>query len=123
MIGVLILPTAQGAQHVHAAHVGQVQVQQDEVVVVDLAQIDAFLAQVGRVDVEPSDFSISSMLCAVALSSSINSTRIRLSCRVPRIPPAALTIRLMHGSALTCPYRSLRPVNGAGPSGRIVNLI
>jgi len=30
--------------------------------------------------------SINSMLCAVALSSSINNTRIGLSCRVPAFP-------------------------------------
>ena len=44
--------TLQRAQHVHAAHVRQVEVQQDEVVVVDLAEIDAFLTQVRGVDVE-----------------------------------------------------------------------
>ncbi len=43
---------AQLAQHVHAGHVGQIEVQQDQVVIVDLAEIDAFLAQVGRIDVE-----------------------------------------------------------------------
>ena len=52
MIGVLILADPQGAQHVDAAHVGQVEVQQDEVVVIDLAEIDAFFAEVGRIDVE-----------------------------------------------------------------------
>ena len=39
-------------QHIHAAHVGQIQIEQDKVIVVDLAQIDAFLTQVGRIDVE-----------------------------------------------------------------------
>jgi len=46
------LAVPQRAQNVHAAHVGQVQVQQDQVVVVDLAQIHALFAQVRRVDVE-----------------------------------------------------------------------
>jgi hypothetical protein len=63
-------------QHVQPAHVGQVQVQKDDVVVVDLAQIDALFAEVGRVDVEALDFSISSIDWAVALSSSISRTRI-----------------------------------------------
>src|SRR6185503_21057400 len=40
------------AQHVHAAHVGQIEVQQDQVVVVDLAEIDALFAEVRRIDVE-----------------------------------------------------------------------
>mgnify|MGYP007104195972 CR=1 FL=1 len=40
------------AQNLKPAHVRQVQVQQNEVVVIDLAQIDAFLAQVGRIDIE-----------------------------------------------------------------------
>jgi hypothetical protein len=46
------LADPQRAQHVHAAHVRQIEVEQDEVVVVDLSQIDAFLAQVGSIDVE-----------------------------------------------------------------------
>ncbi len=48
----LDLRDAQAAQHLVARHVGQVQVQQDDVVVVELAEIDAFLAEIGRVDVE-----------------------------------------------------------------------
>ncbi len=39
-------------EHVIAVHVGQVQVEQDDVVVVELAEIDAFFAQVCRVAVE-----------------------------------------------------------------------
>src|SRR5579862_8785755 len=46
------LADTQAAQHLDAAHVGQIQVEQDEIVIVDLAQIDAFLTQVRRVDVE-----------------------------------------------------------------------
>jgi hypothetical protein len=48
----LHLGDAQLAQHVIAVHVGQVQVEQDDVVIVELAQIEAFLAEVGRIDVE-----------------------------------------------------------------------
>ena len=40
------------AQHLVAGHVRQVQVEKDDVVVVELAEIDAFFAEVGRVDVE-----------------------------------------------------------------------
>ncbi|MNY07295.1 hypothetical protein D3C86_1400940 [compost metagenome] len=46
------LADAQLTQNLKAAHVGQVQVQQNEVVVIDLAQIDAFFTQVGRIDVK-----------------------------------------------------------------------
>jgi hypothetical protein len=42
-------------------HVGQVQVEQDDVVIIELAQIEAFLAEVRRVDVEPLGVSISSI--------------------------------------------------------------
>ena len=37
----------------YAAHVRQVQIEKDDVVVVELAEIDALLAEIGRVDVEP----------------------------------------------------------------------
>jgi hypothetical protein len=47
------LGVAQLAQHLHAAHVRQVEVQKDQVVIVDLAEIDPFLAEVSGVDVEP----------------------------------------------------------------------
>ena len=40
-------------EHVIAVHVGQVQVEKDDVVIVELGEIEAFLAQIGRVDVEP----------------------------------------------------------------------
>ena len=53
-------------QHFVAGHVGQVQVEQNDVVVVELAEIDALFPEIGGVDVNPSDLSISSMLCAVA---------------------------------------------------------
>ena len=48
----LYLGDPQGAQHLVSRHVGQVQVEQDDVVVVELAEVDAFLAEVRRVDVE-----------------------------------------------------------------------
>jgi hypothetical protein len=43
-IGVLTLAEAQLLQHLVARHVGQVQVQEDDVVVVELAEIDALFA-------------------------------------------------------------------------------
>ena len=43
---------AQLAQNLMPAHVGQVQVQQDQVVVVKLGQIDPVFAQVGAIDVQ-----------------------------------------------------------------------
>src|SRR5690606_748829 len=35
-----------------SSDVGQIEVEQDDVVIIQLAQIEAFLAQIGRVDVE-----------------------------------------------------------------------
>ena len=46
------LGDAERLQHFIARHVGQVQVEQDDVVVIELAEIDAFFAEIGRVDVE-----------------------------------------------------------------------
>jgi hypothetical protein len=43
---------AQLAQHLVAGHVGQVQVQKDDVVIVKLREIDALLPQVGGIDVQ-----------------------------------------------------------------------
>jgi hypothetical protein len=40
-------------QHVVAVHVRQVQVEQDDVVVVELAEVEALFAEVRRIDVEP----------------------------------------------------------------------
>ena len=48
----LDLGHSQRPQDLIAGHVGQIQVQQDDVVVVELAEIDPFLAQVRHVDVE-----------------------------------------------------------------------
>src|SRR6201999_3547269 len=42
----------QRAQHLEPGHVGEVQVEQDDVVVVQLAEIDALFAEVRRIDVE-----------------------------------------------------------------------
>ena len=47
------LRDAQFLEYIVAVHVGQVQVEQDDVVIIQLAQIEAFLAQVRRVHVEP----------------------------------------------------------------------
>ena len=33
-------------------HVGQVQIEQDDVVIIELAEIEALFAQIGRIDVE-----------------------------------------------------------------------
>ena len=48
----LDLGHAQRPQHLVAGHVGQIEVEQDDVVVVELAEVDAFLAEVRHVDVE-----------------------------------------------------------------------
>ncbi len=52
----LHLGDAQGPQNLEARHVGKVQVQEDDVVVVELAEIDAFFPQIGGVDVETLGF-------------------------------------------------------------------
>ena len=39
-------------EHVIAVHVGKVQVEQDDVVIIQLAEIEAFFAKIGGVDVE-----------------------------------------------------------------------
>ena len=48
----LHLGDAQRAQDLVARHVGQVQVEKDDVVVVELAEVDALFAEIRRVDVE-----------------------------------------------------------------------
>ena len=55
-IGVLTLETRERAQNLETRHVGQVQVEKDDVVVVELAEIDAFLTEIGGVDVETLGF-------------------------------------------------------------------
>ena len=50
--GVCTLATRSALQHFEAAHVGQLQVEHDDVVIVELAEVDALLAQIRRVDVE-----------------------------------------------------------------------
>ena len=52
----LDLGDPQRAQNLETRHVGEVQVEQDDVVVVELAEIDAFFAEVRRVDVEALGF-------------------------------------------------------------------
>ena len=54
--GRLYLRDAQLAQHVEARHIRKVQIEEDDVVVVDFAEIDAILAEIGRVDVEALGF-------------------------------------------------------------------
>src|SRR6516225_328407 len=54
--GRLHLGDAQRAQHLEAGHVREVQVEQDDVVVVEFAEIDALFAQIGGVDVEALGF-------------------------------------------------------------------
>ncbi len=46
------LGDAQGLQDLVAAHVGQVKIEKNDVVVVEFAEVDAFFAQVRGVDVE-----------------------------------------------------------------------
>ena len=48
----LHLGNAERAQHLIARHIGKIDVEKNDVVVVELAEIDAFLAEVGRIDVE-----------------------------------------------------------------------
>src|SRR4030095_9378608 len=43
---------AQLLQHVVAVHVGQVEVEKDDVVIVELAEVQALFAQIGGVDIE-----------------------------------------------------------------------
>ena len=50
--GVPDLRRAQLLEHVIAVHVRQVQVEKDDVVIVELAEIEALFAQIRRVDVE-----------------------------------------------------------------------
>ena len=52
----LDLRDPQGAQNLEARHVGQVQVEQDDVVVVELAEVDALFAEIRRIDVEALGF-------------------------------------------------------------------
>jgi hypothetical protein len=52
-IGVPTFETRSRFQHFITGHVRQVDVEKDDVVVVELAEIDAFFAQVSRIDVEP----------------------------------------------------------------------
>jgi hypothetical protein len=40
-------------QHVIAVHVRQREIEDDDVIIVELAEVDAFLAEIGRVDIEP----------------------------------------------------------------------
>ena len=51
-MGVLIFEARKRAQHLVARDVGQGQVEQDDVVVVQLAEIDPLLTQIGGVGVE-----------------------------------------------------------------------
>ena len=51
-IGVLTLATRKRAQHLIAGHVGKIQIEKDDIVIVELAEIDAFLAEIRRIDVE-----------------------------------------------------------------------
>src|SRR5262249_26583327 len=50
--GCLYLGDAQRPQYLEPRHVRPIQVEQDNVVIVELAEIDAFFAQIGRIDVE-----------------------------------------------------------------------
>ena len=52
----LHLRYAKAAKHFEARHVRQIQIEQDDVVVVDLAEIDAFFAEIGRIDVKTLGF-------------------------------------------------------------------
>ncbi len=51
-MGVLDLGDPKRAQNLVTGHVGQVQVEQDDVVIIELAEVDPLLAKVGDIDVE-----------------------------------------------------------------------
>ena len=55
-MGVLILRDPKLLQHVVSGHVGQVEVEKDNVVVVELAEVDAFFSEIRRIDVETLGF-------------------------------------------------------------------
>jgi hypothetical protein len=48
----LHLGDAQLLEHVIAVHVGKVEVEQDDVVIIQLAEIEAFFAEIGCIDIE-----------------------------------------------------------------------
>jgi len=73
-IGVLIFDTEAAAARRNRT-CRQFEVEQDNVVIVELPEIDAFFPEVRRIDVETLDLSINSIDCATALSSSISKTR------------------------------------------------
>jgi hypothetical protein len=50
------LGEAQRSEYVKSRHIGQVQVEQDNVIVVQLAEIDALFAQIGSVGLEALGF-------------------------------------------------------------------
>ena len=52
----LHLRHAQAAKNFEARHVRKIEIEEDDVVVVDFAEIDAFFAEIGRVDVEALGF-------------------------------------------------------------------
>ena len=52
----LHLRDTQGTQYLEARHVGQVQVQENNVVIIELAEIDAFFAKIRGVDIETLGF-------------------------------------------------------------------
>src|SRR5450759_3810943 len=52
----LHLRDAQAAQHLEARHIRQVQVKQDDVVIVQFAEIDSFFTEIGGVEVEALGF-------------------------------------------------------------------
>ena len=54
--GGLDLRNPQLLEHVVAGHVGQIEVEKDDVVVVQFAEIDAFLPEIRRIDVEALGF-------------------------------------------------------------------
>ena len=88
---------AQAAQHLVARHVGQIEVEEDDVVVVELAEIDAFLAEIGRIDVE-----------ALGLEHQLDALRRRA---------VVFDEQYAHVSSPCSPFRD-RGITG-GPGGRV----
>src|SRR5690606_4055676 len=48
----LNLGDAQGAQHLVTAHVGQIQIEKNDVIIIEFAEIDTLFTEIGGVDVE-----------------------------------------------------------------------
>ena len=112
--GGLHLGDAQRLQHFEARHVGQLQVENDNVVVIKLTQIDPFFAEIGGVDVQGLRCAASARYCApwrCRLQSGVRACRGPSS--VPRsrpVPPARLIgFQTVSGKWLTALFNAPHP--------------